>query len=122
MNRASARDVKIPDFGSAGDTAVLELIDARPASVEEPLSASRAPLHLTARGIYVLWTLGLLVLFFLHFPHLLADFPNNSPWMDYSKYTDEGWYSNAAIVTTSQDTGICMATLIPPSRFLSGRC
>ncbi|MGC2620317.1 MAG: glycosyltransferase family 39 protein [Acidobacteriaceae bacterium] len=32
----------------------------------------------------------------LHFVHLLADFPNNSPWMDYSKYTDEGWYGSAA--------------------------
>jgi 4-amino-4-deoxy-L-arabinose transferase-like glycosyltransferase len=36
-------------------------------------------------------------LFCLHFPHLLADFPNHSPWMDYAKYTDEGWYGNAAI-------------------------
>ncbi|MHB1699503.1 MAG: ArnT family glycosyltransferase [Acidobacteriaceae bacterium] len=33
----------------------------------------------------------------LHFVHLRADFPNNSPWMDWSKYTDEGWYGNAAI-------------------------
>ncbi len=33
----------------------------------------------------------------VHWPHLQADFPNNSPWMDYAKYTDEGWYGNAAI-------------------------
>ncbi len=33
----------------------------------------------------------------LHFVHLAADFPNNSPWMDWSKYTDEGWYGDAAI-------------------------
>ncbi len=33
----------------------------------------------------------------LHWVHLQADFPNNSPWMDYAKYTDEGWYGNAAI-------------------------
>ena len=33
----------------------------------------------------------------LHFVHLRADFPNFSPWMDYAKYTDEGWYGNAAI-------------------------
>ncbi len=32
----------------------------------------------------------------LHFVHLTADFPNDSPWMDWSKYTDEGWYSDAA--------------------------
>ncbi len=33
----------------------------------------------------------------LHFLHLKADFPNNSPWVDWSKYTDEGWYGDAAI-------------------------
>jgi hypothetical protein len=38
-----------------------------------------------------------LVFFALHFLHLNADFPNNSPWMDWSKYTDEGWYGDAAI-------------------------
>src|ERR1700749_213730 len=49
-----------------------------------------------ARGSAVL--LGLAsVLFALHFLHLDADFPNNSPWMDWSKYTDEGWYGDAAI-------------------------
>ncbi|CAN5527657.1 hypothetical protein BH10ACI4_BH10ACI4_32240 [soil metagenome] len=33
----------------------------------------------------------------LHGVHLDADFPNHSPWMDWSKYTDEGWYGDAAI-------------------------
>ena len=37
------------------------------------------------------------VFFALHFLHLNADFPNNSPWMDWAKYTDEGWYGDAAI-------------------------
>ncbi len=37
------------------------------------------------------------VLLGLHAVHLAADFPNNSPWMDWSKYTDEGWYGDAAI-------------------------
>jgi 4-amino-4-deoxy-L-arabinose transferase-like glycosyltransferase len=37
------------------------------------------------------------VFFCLHFLHLNADFPNNSPWTDWSKYTDEGWYGDAAI-------------------------
>jgi len=45
----------------------------------------------------LLWALSLFAVFFLHFPHLLADFPNYSPWMDYSKYTDEGWYGGAAV-------------------------
>jgi len=34
----------------------------------------------------------------LHALHLRADFPNHSPWIfDWAKYTDEGWYGNAAI-------------------------
>lgn len=33
----------------------------------------------------------------LHMIHLRADFPNHSPWMDWAKYTDEGWYGDAAI-------------------------
>jgi hypothetical protein len=32
-----------------------------------------------------------------HAFHLNADFPNHSPWMDWSKYTDEGWYGDGAI-------------------------
>jgi len=35
--------------------------------------------------------------FALHAVHLTADFPNHSPWMDWAKYTDEGWYGDAAI-------------------------
>ena len=49
------------------------------------------------RRVYALWAICVLALFALHFPHLLADFPNNSPWLDPSKYTDEGWYGNAAV-------------------------
>ena len=37
------------------------------------------------------------VFFATHFLHLNADFPNHSPWVDWSKYTDEGWYGDAAI-------------------------
>jgi hypothetical protein len=37
------------------------------------------------------------IFFALHFLHLNADFPNYSPWVDWSKYTDEGWYGDAAI-------------------------
>jgi hypothetical protein len=33
----------------------------------------------------------------LHVFHLNADFPNHSPWMDWAKYTDEGWYGDGAI-------------------------
>ena len=37
------------------------------------------------------------LLFALYFLHLSADFPNHAPWMDWAKYTDEGWYGDAAI-------------------------
>ena len=37
------------------------------------------------------------IFFLLHFLHLSADFPNHSQWADWSKYTDEGWYGDAAI-------------------------
>ena len=41
---------------------------------------------------------GVALLFLaLHYVHLRADFPNQSPWMDWSKYTDEGWYGDGAI-------------------------
>src|SRR5580698_11600384 len=51
----------------------------------------------TRRSFYLLWIAAIAGLFVLHTLHLRADFPNNSPWMDYSKYTDEGWYGKAAI-------------------------
>jgi hypothetical protein len=33
----------------------------------------------------------------LHAVHLTADFPNRSFWKDWAKFTDEGWYGDAAI-------------------------
>jgi hypothetical protein len=57
--------------------------------------------HSSSRRIVVLFEAILLAvaagLFALHYLHLSADFPNYSPWMDWSKYTDEGWYGDAAI-------------------------
>ena len=37
------------------------------------------------------------VFFAMYYVHLRADFPNHSPWMDWAKYTDEGWYGDGAI-------------------------
>ncbi|RRA48493.1 hypothetical protein [Acidipila sp. EB88] len=57
-----------------------------------PAPVSRVLLTALLLAIAALWA--------LHWVHLQADFPNNSPWMDYSKYTDEGWYGKAAIAQT----------------------
>jgi len=49
------------------------------------------------RLAYTLWIILIALFAAAHAWHLRADFPNFSPWQDWSKYTDEGWYGNAAI-------------------------
>jgi Dolichyl-phosphate-mannose-protein mannosyltransferase len=50
------------------------------------------------RWFYAGWMLVIGAFAVMHALHLRADFPNHSPWyMDWAKYTDEGWYGNAAI-------------------------
>jgi hypothetical protein len=50
------------------------------------------------RWLYVLWLAFIGCFALLHALHLTADFPNHTPWSrDWAKYTDEGWYGNAAI-------------------------
>src|ERR1700722_1775389 len=50
------------------------------------------------RWAYAIWLIPIGVFAILHALNLLADFPNHSPWIfDWAKYTDEGWYGNAAI-------------------------
>jgi len=66
-------------------------------SLQPRLETAHAPAG--ERFGWVRWALfaAAAVLYALHFVHLRADFPNHSPWMDWSKYTDEGWYGDAAI-------------------------
>ena len=50
------------------------------------------------RWLYGVWLVLIGCFAVLHALHLRADFPNHSPWFhDWAKYTDEGWYGNAAI-------------------------
>jgi hypothetical protein len=49
------------------------------------------------RAIEVVLLLVAGIFLILHTLHLRADFPNHSPWMDWAKYTDEGWYGDGAI-------------------------
>ncbi|MBX6361769.1 MAG: phospholipid carrier-dependent glycosyltransferase [Acidobacterium ailaaui] len=50
-----------------------------------------------SRFLTIFWIAAIGALYAVHLFHLSADFPNFSPWMDYSKYTDEGWYGSAAV-------------------------
>jgi hypothetical protein len=50
------------------------------------------------RWLYAAWLLLIAGFAVLHALNLRADFPNHSPWFsDWAKYTDEGWYGNAAV-------------------------
>ena len=50
------------------------------------------------RWLYAIWVVGIGVFAVMHAVNLAADFPNHTPWYgDWAKYTDEGWYGNAAI-------------------------
>ncbi len=53
--------------------------------------------HPVRRSLHVLILIVAAIFLALHCVHLKADFPNHSPWKDWSKYTDEGWYGDAAI-------------------------
>jgi hypothetical protein len=47
---------------------------------------------------YAAWLLVIAAFAALHAFHLRADFPNGSPWVfDWAKFTDEGWYGDAAV-------------------------
>ena len=50
------------------------------------------------RWFYAIWAVGIGAFAVLHALNLTADFPNHTPLhIDWAKYTDEGWYGNAAI-------------------------
>ncbi|MGD0737430.1 MAG: glycosyltransferase family 39 protein [Terracidiphilus sp.] len=50
------------------------------------------------RWLYICWLVLIGAFAALHALHLSADFPNHTEWFcDWAKYTDEGWYGNAAI-------------------------
>jgi hypothetical protein len=50
------------------------------------------------RWFYAVWVVFIGIFAVMHALNLAADFPNHTPWYgDWAKYTDEGWYGNAAI-------------------------
>jgi len=59
----------------------------RPGSISFPILPALEAVLLSVSAIFLI----------LHAFHLSADFPNHSPWMDWAKYTDEGWYGDGAI-------------------------
>jgi hypothetical protein len=53
---------------------------------------------MSRRWLYSVWIVLIGTFAVLHALNLAADFPNHTPWhIDWAKYTDEGWYGNAAI-------------------------
>ncbi len=53
---------------------------------------------MSKRWFYAVWVVFIGILAVMHALNLAADFPNHTPWYgDWAKYTDEGWYGNAAI-------------------------
>jgi 4-amino-4-deoxy-L-arabinose transferase-like glycosyltransferase len=67
-------------------------------NLDGPIAATHAvPLARLVRAVEAGLLLVAAIFLALHFVHLRADFPNHSPWMDWAKYTDEGWYGDAAI-------------------------
>jgi hypothetical protein len=68
--------------------------------VSKPASPPALPIRRssTLRWFYAVWVVFIGVFAVLHALNLAADFPNHTPWyIDWAKYTDEGWYGNAAI-------------------------
>ena len=50
------------------------------------------------RWAYAVWVVLIGAFAVLHALNFSADFPNHTPWYtDWAKYTDEGWYANAAV-------------------------
>ncbi len=80
------------------------------------------------RWYYAAWLALICALAMLHALHLRADFPNHSPWWtDWAKYTDEGWYANAAIRAHLLGRWYLPgdfnpAAALPCGRFWSGFC
>ena len=74
----------------------------RAVRVQESVMDGQGPRSGRAEGLRrwgtAAWVLAIVGFAALHAWHLRADFPNGSPWtMDWAKYTDEGWYGNAAV-------------------------
>jgi len=66
--------------------------------VKESSTRGSALTKVYPRWLNFLWIAVLGGFAVLHALHLRADFPNHTPWIDdFAKYTDEGWYGNAAV-------------------------
>jgi hypothetical protein len=83
----------MPDVSNSSAVAVTT---PKPVSAEVWVRRQMAQMTVS-RAVSMILLVGSALFFALHFLHLTADFPNHSPWMDWSKYTDEGWYGDAAI-------------------------
>src|SRR5215469_12744487 len=81
----------------AADVSRHEMTSANCTDISVPSESGHSDLNRKARIVELSLLAVAAVFFVFHAVHLRADFPNHSPWMDWAKYTDEGWYGDAAI-------------------------
>src|ERR1035437_7442907 len=76
----------------AGPSVLSRLVEVSFLAEKQPLTTS------SKRWFFAVWLVLIGSFALLHALHLRADFPNHTPWfIDWAKYTDEGWYGNAAV-------------------------
>lgn len=84
-------------MGPIDASAVSNFQDAEPPGGAKPITGLPGTRRVRRWG-YPVWVALILGFALLHALHLMADFPNHTPWIfDYAKYTDEGWWGNAAV-------------------------
>ena len=97
MREVRSREIGFRVEHNSGSLRKQEVGDAEVMDVQSQRPRRRPDSGTVKNALQVLLLTAAAVFFCFHFLHLAADFPNNSPWMDWAKYTDEGWYGDAAI-------------------------
>jgi hypothetical protein len=80
----------------ASNSSAVAVTTPKPAQVAARMRVKLSKMTVS-QVVSVTLVVAAAIFYALHFLHLTADFPNHSPWVDWSKYTDEGWYGDAAI-------------------------
>ncbi len=90
----NSREYSIPERAIPAGRAAPRPVLVNRSAPSVSTVAAETPWRLWVNSGLVLLTV---LVYGLYFLHLTADFPNQFPLQDWAKYTDEGWYANAAI-------------------------